>query len=590
MQLSLGDFASGQVAAPGSPFAGSNTYNQAFSNSPTAHLALYNLGLYFQDEWQASPKLKLTMGIRVDRTGNPVCHNACFSNYAGTYPAAGATLTGAYNAANGGAVNAANTNPFPKIEVANVQPRAGFNYAINEKTEIRGGAGVFSDLYPAGFVDGVIQNFPNYNAEAVYSGAIGTSGAGTAGAFAAAANSAVQNAFATGGGVTTINNALNAQGIPFSTPNYNAYFPSTFRVPEYVEYSMQIQRQLSKSDAVIITYAGNFGYNGILINNYVNAASGNFDGTTGAYDLGGNAVFAGLPTTPADPRFARITAYTNNGHSNYNGVMAQYKRSGHGLTGQISYTYSHSLDLVSNGGSGENFNSGSVTTQLTPNLGSGNLNYSNSDYDIRNNFVGDLVYEEPFRTHNKFINEGIAGWIVGIKTYARSGEPYSITNATTLSSYHSLGTTLMPDLLPGLNRKSIANTPSSNPHACAFADCLDSAANVTAGVTAAQFVPYTSQADFGNLRRNSVYGPHYVDSDLSLNKQFFKREGLTFALGANAYNVLNHANFANPVGDISSGSFGQIQSTVAAPTSPYGSFQGAAVTQRLLQVHGRITF
>jgi hypothetical protein len=67
-------------------------------------------------------------------------------------------------------------------------------------------------------------------------------------------------------------------------------------------------------------------------------------------------------------------------------------------------------------------------------------------------------------------------------------------------------------------------------------------------------------------------------------------EGLTIEIGANAYNVFNHVNFAPPVSDVSLSSFGQIQSAVAPPTSPYGSFQGAAVTQRLLQVHGKITF
>jgi len=65
---------------------------------------------------------------------------------------------------------------------------------------------------------------------------------------------------------------------------------------------------------------------------------------------------------------------------------------------------------------------------------------------------------------------------------------------------------------------------------------------------------------------------------------------MALSIGANAYNVFNHANFGMPVGDISSGAFGQIQSTVAPPTSPYGSFQGAAVTQRLLQLHGKFTF
>jgi hypothetical protein len=73
-------------------------------------------------------------------------------------------------------------------------------------------------------------------------------------------------------------------------------------------------------------------------------------------------------------------------------------------------------------------------------------------------------------------------------------------------------------------------------------------------------------------------------------KKIVKAEGFTFQIGANAYNVFNHANFAPPVTDVSSGSFGQIQGAVAPPTSPYGSFQGAAVTQRVLQVHGKITF
>jgi hypothetical protein len=109
-----------------------------------------------------------------------------------------------------------------------------------------------------------------------------------------------------------------------------------------------------------------------------------------------------------------------------------------------------------------------------------------------------------------------------------------------------------------------------------------------------QFAPASSQADFGNLRRNSLFGPHYVDTDLSVLKKIVKAEGFTFEIGANAYNVFNHVNFANPgitsTNDTSQSSFGQITGAVAPPTSPYGSFQGAAVTQRLLQVHGKITF
>jgi hypothetical protein len=237
--------------------------------------------------------------------------------------------------------------------------------------------------------------------------------------------------------------------------------------------------------------------------------------------------------------------------------------------------------MVSNGGEGEPFNSGSVATQLTPSLQLGGLNYSNSDYDIRNNLVGDLVYEEPFKASNRIVDSVAGGWVLGAKTYYRGGQPFSITNGGVLGGYHTLGGTLMPDLAAGLTRHSITNPTASNPHSCIDVSCMD--------IT--QFGAYASQSDFGNLRRNALFGPHYVDTDLSVMKRVVKTEGgLMFQIGASTYNIFNHANFSSPVGDISSGAFGQITSAVAPPTSPYGSFQGAAITQRLLVVHGKFTF
>jgi hypothetical protein len=585
--FSLSDFAAGTLS-PDSPFAFTNSYQQAFTATTTAHLALYNLGAYVQDEYQALPKLKLTLGVRIDRTGNPLCHDNCFSSYNGAFPGSGS----AWNAT----VSAANAHPFPKVQVLNFQPRAGFNYAFNDKTEVRGGVGIFSDLYPAGFLDGAIQNFPNYNVENVYFGDMNVTGAGTVGGNASSANAAVQQGYKNGQGPAQVAATLYAGGsaasIPFSPPNMNAYFPGTFKVPEYAEFSLQFQRQLSKNDAVIVTYAGSDGYDLVLTNPYQNAGNGIYgDGfwtgsTLGQWGPGNGFGGASFSNTPADPRFGRVTAYTNNAHSNYNGGMVTFKHNGQGLAGQLSYTYSHSLDTVSNGGEGENFNGGSLTNQLTPNLTENNLNYSNSDYDIRHNLVGDLVYEEPFKSSNKILNEAAGGWVVGAKTYYRSGEPFSITNGAVLNGYSNLGTSLLAELMPGVTRSQILNPTSSNPHSCVFTDCMDP----STAATASQFVPSGSQAEFGTLRRNSLFGPHYVNTDLSLMKKVVNMERMTFQIGANAYNVFNHANFANPVSDVSSGAFGQIQSAVAPPTSPYGSFQGAAITQRVLQVHGKFTF
>jgi TonB dependent receptor len=564
--------------ASGSISGGQGLFFQAYTATPTAHLALYNLGAYAQDEYQVLPKLKLTLGFRIDRTGNPLCHGGCFANYEGSFPSSNSGYTGAYDAADGGPVNAQVYHPFPKVQVINFQPRFGFNYSIDEKTEIRGGAGIFSDLYPAGFVDGVIDNFPNYNAVEVLSGDLAPSGAGTVGGNAAAANSALVGGFSAGQSVQDINTTLTNENVPFTPPSIGAYFPSTFKVPEYVEYSLQVQRQLSNKDAIILTYAGNYGYDGVLINPYVNASDEAFDNTTGAW--GANpAGSLGLSVTPADPRFTRVTSYTNNGHSNYNGGMVTYKHNGHGLTGQMSYTYSHSLDMVSNGGEGEYFNGGSITNQLTPALGAGNLNYSNSDYDIRNNLVGDAVYEEPFKSPNKILDGIAGGWVVGAKTYYRSGEPYSLNNNNVIADYTNLGTSLMPQLASGVSTSQLENLAPSNPHTCGIGNsCLN----------IAQF--NGAQTNLGDLRRNALEGPHYVDTDLSLLKRIVKLEGMTFSLGANAYNVFNKVNFAAPNGNIGLSNFGQISSAVAPPTSPYGSFQGAAVTQRLLVVHGKFTF
>jgi Carboxypeptidase regulatory-like domain len=582
--LDLASFANGDPS--NSPLAGFNTYNQSYTNAPTAHLALYNLGVYFQDDYQVLPKFKMTLGVRVDRTGNPLCHSACFSRYTGTFPTTGTSYLSA--------VNDANSNAFPKVERFNFQPRFGFNYGIGERTEIRGGAGLFSDLYPAVLLDGAVQNFPNYNTETIYAGAINTNGAGTTGAYAAAANAAVQSGYTNGQTPTDIASNLYAGGgatsVPFSPPSLN-YFPGTFRIPEYLEYSLQIERQLGRSDALILTYAGNYGYNEILQNPWINAGSGLFnDGfwtgsaTVGGFGANGAGAFGSkeFGVTPPDPRFGRITSYTNDAHSNYNGGMVTFKHNGHGITGEVSYTYSHSLDMISNGGSGLGFNAGSLLGQLTPNLGAGNLNYSNSDYDIRNNLVGDAVYEEPFKSSHMLLNEVLGGWVLGTKAYWRSGEPFSITNGAVFGAYPNFGSTLIAQLAPGVNVHSVTDLAPSSSHGCAL--------GTTLCLAKSEFVDAGSQSDFGGLRRNSLYGPHYADVDMSLLKKLVQKERFTFQIGANAYNLFNKVNFAPPVGDVSSGAFGLITSAVSPPTSPYGSFQGAAVTQRLLQIHGRITF
>ena len=93
------------------------------------------------------------------------------------------------------------------------------------------------------------------------------------------------------------------------------------------------------------------------------------------------------------------------------------------------------------------------------------------------------------------------------------------------------------------------------------------------------------------MPRNAFYGPHYADVDLSLYKDIIRFSTAQFQIGAQAYNVLNHVNFAQPGNNASDpGTLGVISADISAPTSPYGSFQGSVVSGRILVVQGRLTF
>ncbi|MBV8071022.1 MAG: hypothetical protein JO270_14025, partial [Acidobacteriaceae bacterium] len=90
--------------------------------------------------------------------------------------------------------------------------------------------------------------------------------------------------------------------------------------------------------------------------------------------------------------------------------------------------------------------------------------------------------------------------------------------------------------------------------------------------------------------RNSWRGPGYFDTDLTLNKTFSITERFRLLIGANFFNILNHPNFDLPVNNVALGNFGTITSTVSAPTSAYGSFQGSAVSGRVIQTQVKLTF
>jgi hypothetical protein len=550
--LLMSDFANGTLSS------GNSVYGQNFTSNTTAYLALYNLGAYLQDEWQANDRLKLTLGIRFDRTGDPLCNNNCFSLYNGSFPYTNVSTSTPYNQE----ISVGQSHAFANVQSVNVQPRLGFSYDVTGSghTVVRGGFGLFSDLYPAGFLDGFIQNFPNLYAASVGSGNIApATSTGSSPYIAAASYAALEAGFTGGGSSSSIGSSVTG----FAAPAF-AIGANKIRNPTYAEWNLQIQHQISRSDAVILGYAGNSGYDEFMTNPWVNAYSA--------------TPFGNLPTSAPDPNFEDVHEYYNEGHSNYNGASATYKHiDAKGVSVDVTYTFSKALDDISDGGTGEYYNSNSITTQLDPSSSS-RLNYSYADYDFRHSLSADYIWDMPFRFHNYAENEALGGWSIAGKTFWRPGQPFTVYNS-------SIPNSLNASFAAGYWGSNQIVAQVANP-AAVGRHCGPSAA-VTPCFAATDFA--STQTNFGNYPRNSFFGPHYADTDFSLYKKFVSTERFNLQLGANAYNIFNHPNFSLPSGNVQS-SLGVISSIAAPPTSPYGSFQSAGVGGRVLQVFGKFTF
>ncbi len=320
-----------------------------------------------------------------------------------------------------------------------------------------------------------------------------------------------------------------------------------------------MQREIGSKNVFDVGYTGNHGYNLFLENQMINT-----------YNQNGLAAYSFLPTAPVDPRFRIVTNLQNDGVSNYNGVTAQFRRTfTAGFQGQISYTWSHAFDDISNGGLGEYFSyNDSITRQLYPYNKS--LNYASSDYDIRHNLTADFSWDLPFKFSNRAVGAVIGGWTMAGKFYARTGTPFSVTESGQAGKISSStgGSVLAYVTNPGITT-NCGTGSVNNP-------CFGASDFTVNG--------------FGNYGRNMFRAPGYFDIDYSVMKSFAIRERERFSVGASFYNILNHPNFASPGHVAGAGGLGLITGTVTAPTSAYGSFEGSAVSGRVIVTSARFTF
>jgi outer membrane receptor protein involved in Fe transport len=147
IQSSMLDFANGAA----------DVIQQNFAIHNSQPLAFYSLGLYFQDEFRVNSKLKITLALRADRNSGGACQSDCVSRGTVPFNELSRDPTIRFNQM----VTSGVSQILPDVERVVFQPRVGFAWSpAGDKTVIRGGIGLFSDLYPGQILDQFTTNFP----------------------------------------------------------------------------------------------------------------------------------------------------------------------------------------------------------------------------------------------------------------------------------------------------------------------------------------------------------------------------------------------------------------------------------------------
>jgi len=236
--------------------------------------------------------------------------------------------------------------------------------------------------------------------------------------------------------------------------------------------------------------------------------------------------------------FGTLEFLETEANSHYHALQASLRRSVGSLVLNLSYTYSHSIDDLSDRGVA------SLPTSCLCFVDSYNLagNKASSDFDQRHNLSIGYVYDLPlFRKSSGLKKTLLGGWQwSGITTFA-SGTPFNIGN-TDFGDNAGVGNGVSgsgsrPDLVGDPHAASCLTPTLPGPflfNACAFAD--------PQGLT------------FGNVGRNFLNLPHRTNFDMGLFKSFPIRESKALEFRWETFNTFNHTQFSRLDSSFSSSS------------------------------------
>jgi Carboxypeptidase regulatory-like domain len=565
-----------------------STATETFPASPNEPFNFLNLDLYAQDTWKVTKKLTWTFGIRDTFNSNPFNPHGEIARLRGSFDSISHDVNQPLNAA----IQTGLGNVFSSTPIAILQPRTAIAWQFESRSVLRAGFGIFSDILPGSIADVVGVNPPYV--KTFQGGLLGTVG-GTAIApgvpnSAVDATIAADQTFSSGFPLGQLSCASAQANLATCLPPVaiTAVPDGKLHAPYFMEWSLGLEHQLGTTGSVRAQYVGTRAVN----QPYLRQVNG--------YQTACEGCFAPFPYAQStDPRFGAVTQFSTGANSHYNGLqMTVMKRMGHGLMGQINYTWSRCMDTVSNGGFLQ-FSAGGILSPLPGDLA---RDYGPCDYDIRNNLNAQYVYQLPVKVRNGVLGDALNGWQVSGTVFWHSGIPFSVLSTPYSANGNGIVNGSGPQfasVVPGVplyGHNPIPGVTQPGTVQWLNPDAFVSTVDPSTGACFGGDSPTNCQ--FGNLGRNALRGPDFAWSDFYLTKSFPLTEQLKMRFDVQFFNVFNHPNFALPSMVLAGipgkpttqTGFGALTYATSPPTGLLGVGLGGDSTPRMIAFQLRLEF
>jgi hypothetical protein len=436
---------------------------------------------FVQDDWKVGTKLTLNLGLRYDFITPALEADNRQTNFV---PEGGGRLVFAKD-------GSLEERGLVKPDWNNLAPRIGLVYRLDGRTVLRGGYGIFYNIFDrVGSEDQLALNPPGL-----------------------------------------VNNSLATSSSTSPLFLLQSGFPSDFLAPLNLDPAAgQLRRirvrAVSEEAPKTVVHQASVGVQRQLGDSFVVSADAVLSAGRNLASLVNLNQPAGGGGALPYPNFGFIEWREHNATSSYKGLDLSVERrfaKGYGFT--LAYTLSESRDLAAE----------HLSAQGSPSFPQDATNLSAwegpSDFDVRHRFAASVVAELPFGKDKRWATSGfgravLGGWTISGIFAARSGRPFTVRQG---GNNVGQGMSGLPNLV---------GDPKGD-------ETIDRWFNVAAF----QAVP---SGTFGNAKRNVLRGPGWQSLDASLTRQITTGKRLGVLLRWDVFNVLNKANFGLPERDISS--------------------------------------